>query len=705
MRWRSAHRRAAAIRSSAAWGPSLDRSHAQVPEYLRSERALRVLLRDSAMLEVKGMLRGYGSHLRRGVPLVLFGLGLILAACSNTSTPATSSSGGIVTFAEQPSAPPNYIFPMESGAYFTFANGEFSPLMYLPLYWFGDRGKPNFNSTLSIAKAPVFSDNNTVVTVTLKHWQWSNGQPITARDVTFWMNLLSAATDPNAPTIGSTTAPGPGYGGAVPGGFPENVVSYAATGTYTVVFRLNASYNPTWFLYNDLSEIYPLPQAQWDRLSSSGPVGNYDEAASSRAPLAGTSPQQYVPASAGTATTGPLGVAQFLNVESQSLSTYTSNPLWRVVDGPFKLSQFTQSGFAKLVPNPAYSGSPKPTIAAFEELPFTSASAEFDALASGSVTIGYIPTTSLTDLTRLEKQHGYAYSPWYAFGFNAIDFNFTNPAVGPLFKELYFRQAFQSLINQTQYIHAFSAGIGTVTNGPVPTYPPGNSDESPLEAKGLVYPYNPTKAVSLLRAHGWTVVARGVSYCSRPGTAPGECGEGISAHQRLNLSLLYPSGSPSLDSEMAAMQSVMKKFAGIDIALREQPVNQVTNVESAGCSTASPCSTWELSTEANTGVSWVYYPDFFPTGGEMFLTGASSNHGYYSSKTADALIAATHTAPNSAAERQALYQYEDYLARQLPEAWMPASPYQLTLYKRGLKGLVPQGIFTELYPQYYSLGR
>jgi hypothetical protein len=34
---------------------------------------------------------------------------------------------------------------------------------------------------------------------------------------------------------------------------------------------------------------------------------------------------------------------------------------------------------------------------------------------------------------------------------------------------------------------------------------------------------------------------------------------------------------------------------------------------------------------------------------------------------------------------------------------MPAAPYQLTIYKKGLRGLVPQGIFAEIYPQDYSL--
>jgi len=35
---------------------------------------------------------------------------------------------------------------------------------------------------------------------------------------------------------------------------------------------------------------------------------------------------------------------------------------------------------------------------------------------------------------------------------------------------------------------------------------------------------------------------------------------------------------------------------------------------------------------------------------------------------------------------------------------MPDTPYQLTMYKSNLKGLLPQGVFDEIYPQLYSLG-
>jgi peptide/nickel transport system substrate-binding protein len=239
---------------------------------------------------------------------------------------------------------------------------------------------------------------------------------------------------------------------------------------------------------------------------------------------------------------------------------------------------------------------------AFEELPFTSAAAEFDAPHTGSLMIAYIPTQDVAaQRAQLEKQEKYAYSPWYTFAFNALDFNFTGPTVGPVLKQLDIRQAFQSLINQGQYIEDFNAGIGSVTNGSVPAYPTHNTDGGPLEENGRVYPYDPKKAVALLKDNRWHVVPGGVSYCLKPGTGREECGAGIVANKQLTFSLRYPSGSAGLTSEMAARQSTMKQGAGINLQLKEEPVNQVTAVIAAGCTSASPCSDWEPGTEANTG--------------------------------------------------------------------------------------------------------
>ena len=64
--------------------------------------------------------------------------------------------------------------------------------------------------------------------------------------------------------------------------------------------------------------------------------------------------------------------------EAGDLGTYGSNPLWGVVDGPFKLSAYdaTDNG-ATVVPNPAYSGPVKSSLDKLVLAPFTTDAAEY----------------------------------------------------------------------------------------------------------------------------------------------------------------------------------------------------------------------------------------------------------------------------------------------------------------------------------------
>src|ERR1035438_9513662 len=163
-----------------------------------------------------------------------------LAACSSGAATSGSGSGGKAVeggtayFAEQPLQTPTYIFPLVSGADFSVENtADFQTLLYPPLYWYGDRGTTSADYPLSIGDAPVYSDGNRVVTITLKHYIWSNGETVGARDVGLWINLLKANTA--------------GWASYVPGGFPDTVVSWRALSPTTVQLRLNASYNPFWF--------------------------------------------------------------------------------------------------------------------------------------------------------------------------------------------------------------------------------------------------------------------------------------------------------------------------------------------------------------------------------------------------------------------------------------------------------------------------
>ena len=92
----------------------------------------------------------------------------------------------------------------------------------------------------------------------MKKYAWSDGKPVTADDVLFFMDMLKAET-----------SIWPVY---VPGEFPDNVTAMSAPNASTVVFTLDQAYSTNWFLYNELSQITPLPSHAWDKTSASGAV-------------------------------------------------------------------------------------------------------------------------------------------------------------------------------------------------------------------------------------------------------------------------------------------------------------------------------------------------------------------------------------------------------------------------------------------------
>ena len=81
------------------------------------------------------------------------------------------------------------------------------------------------------------------------------------------------------------------------------------------------------------------------------------------------------------------------------------------------------------------------------------------------------------------------------------------------------------------------------------------------------------------------------------------------------------------------------------------------------CTPSKTCA-WVV---ADWGGGWIYAPDFYPTGEALFLSGAGSNAGDYSNPTADELISLT----NTSSSLTALYNYEDFMATNLPVLYQP----------------------------------
>jgi peptide/nickel transport system substrate-binding protein len=187
--------------------------------------------------------------------LVAIGSGVL------SSSASAASNTTDVTYALLPATVPNYILPLMGPAYYSNVNlYQFQAEMYRPLYWFGNGTKPTFNSTLSLAKTPVYSNGGKTVTITMKPYKWSDGTAVTSEDVLFFMQMLKAEKKI-----------WPIY---VVGEFPDNIVSMSAPNASTVVFHLDKAYSQTWMLYNELSQITPFPAEAWDKESTTGKIGN-----------------------------------------------------------------------------------------------------------------------------------------------------------------------------------------------------------------------------------------------------------------------------------------------------------------------------------------------------------------------------------------------------------------------------------------------
>jgi len=590
---------------------------------------------------------------------------VLLAACANTSSAVVHVTKTSATFAEQPTVIPNYILPLASSQYFSAANVfQFQYLMYRPLYSFGSDGHVLLNDSLSLADPPVYASGGRSVTITLKGWKWSDGTQITARDIQFWQNLVTA-----------NKAYWPAY---VPGEYPDNVLrsTINPANPLQITFNLSQAYGSYFFTYNELSQITPLPQHLWDRTSATGPVGTYDE----------TPP-------------GASAVYRFLDSQSRSVSTYDADPLWKVVSGPWKLKSMDTGGNVKMVPNPEYGGPIKPTLREFDEVPFTQVSDEFDRLrsagsvASTAVDFGYIPAAEAAQKSSLS--HIYSFIPWATWSINYVAENFTNPTSGPIFTQLYFRQAMQDLVDQRGIIETAFLGYANPTYGPVPTMP--SSEFLHALERNNPYPYSPTAAVSLLQSNGWTVKPGGVSTCARPGTGAGECGAGIKQGQPASFKLEYVSGTPTATEEM---QRLMPDFAlaGIHIKLSQAPLDTVL-AAATPCTPGAVCA-WDMEYWDS---AWIYAPDHYPSGDQLWAcTGsgatavyAGSDVGGYCDPQAEADIAATETS----GQLQAMYVYEDFVAKHLPVIWFPVQDYELAEINKALKGTGPLDPLLQIYPE------
>lgn len=593
-----------------------------------------------------------GRRRRAGVAALVACAALALTACGSSQSNSGSSSSKTVNMALQSGQTINYIFPFMSSEFVNQTNIQtFQYLMYRPLYWWN--GSPYvLNHQRSLADPPTFKDGNKTVVLHLKSgWKFSNGESIRPANLALFLNMLVAEREH--------------FWFYFPHAFPDTLASIGYdNAANTVTLHLTGPTNPTWFLQSQLTGFTPLPTA-WD-LTGPGQKGSCES--ENAAVAAKSCPAVY----------------KYMTHEAMDTGTYASNPLWQIVDGPFRLKSYEQDGASvTLVPNTKYSGSPKPQIAKLVLSMATSDASEYAQLKSHALTIGYIPFASApikspnATTVPTNPVPGYALEPIsQTWSYNDMFWNYNNPQLGPLLHQLYFRQAMQSVVDQEGDIQAALRGYGYPDFGPNPPQP-ANPYLTAYQ-KTQPYSFSIANAKKYLTSHGWTVPANGVATCAHAGSGSTQCGQGIAQGSKMPaIKLQYSTGDSSWALEMTNLQSDASKV-GIPITPVATPQANLARYF-AGCEPKESTCSWQMiylgSPESDT-------PNFYPESGVVFRKHAIFNVSNYYDPHAEALFREIYTQPGDSA----LNTLDDYLTRTAALAWVPVPDGKLYAVGGGLQG-------------------
>jgi peptide/nickel transport system substrate-binding protein len=542
---------------------------------------------------------------------------------------------GTATVAFRPEDTPDWILPIipsvDNSVYNT---NDFISEMYTPLYWTVNGITPAVVDQMSPINPPIWTDGDTTVTFTLKPWNWSNGTAISANDVLFTLDEIKAAVKESPDNWADYT----------PGSFPDDLLSATASNSNTVVITLRSPVNPEWFEDDILAQISLMPSS-WAIDSTGGPTLNY---------------------------ANPVDAAKifsFLDAAAKSLGSYATNPLWRTVDGPYKLTAFNSAtGAFTLAPNPGYGGTHSTIYPTLQGVPYASDEAEFDALKAGKIDVGQVPQDDLAQIPDVERE-GYNAFGAPDFGFNAIIYNFKDKTgdFSNIIGQLYIRQALASLEDEQEYIKDYYGGYGTFVYEPIPAAP--NSQFTTPGAGMDPYPFSIADAKELLTSHGWNVIANGTDTCANSA----ECGTGIPKGTKLAFNLISNT-SPAYIGEEDKDFATEARQAGIDITLVPSNFTAIIANDNDAVSSAND-NAWAM--EDFGGFAALTYP----TTDGVFNSTGSANLGGYSDPTADELINASVSGSNSDAVESELA----YLASQQPCLFQP-EPDNIWVWKNTLSG-------------------
>lgn len=365
----------------------------------------------------------------------LAALSLILA-CGGAARAATPDSVATCTGVGL-SAPMivNSLLPVVNND--SVGNEQAILLMFPYLLWVGNDLRLDY--ARSIASGVAVSDHDTVFTLKLKPWRWSDGSPVTADDVIYDFQLIRAY--------------GARYLNAGIGGMPGIVKSITAPSPDTLRVETRHPVNPHWFELNGLTQLRPLPRHAWHDMK----------------------------------------VDELVKRQNQTAMV-------AVTDGPYRLAQYVAGRYMSFVANPKYSG-PQPHIKHFVLHMFTDSQSAFAALKTGELQLGHVPPSLIPAKRMVADLKGWFYPG--GFNVSYIALNFDNPAVSWLrdlkVRQALQLAIDQPLLIQAALHGLGTPNFGPVPAVP-PTYlsPAQRAADAHPKAQ-----YNPARARKLLAEAGW----------------------------------------------------------------------------------------------------------------------------------------------------------------------------------------------------------
>jgi len=321
-------------------------------------------------------------------------------------------------------------------------NAEMAGMMFESLLWINRFDQIDWSR--SVASAVTSPDLGTTFDISLRPWHWSDGVPVTSTDVAYAFNLIKS--------LGTTYI---SYGS---GGMPDIIKTLNVISPTEFQVVLKHQVNPTWFIYNGLPQLEPLPAHSWGKY-------NLDEI-----------------------------------WQGQSTPAF-----FNVVDGPLKVRRLDIGRDIVLVPNENFDG-PKMH---FERLIFDfleTDGATLQAVESGETdmanaplavwgAIQHLPGLRLVDLP-VEYDYNYAV------------LNFRNPKVA-FFRDVRVRDAMADAVDQKQIIRLAYHGHGVEIHGPLPPMPVTFLAPN-MRAGEYPVGYDPAKSLELLKEAGFAPGPDGV---------------------------------------------------------------------------------------------------------------------------------------------------------------------------------------------------